>query len=123
MQIKEKIHTRSSSRKYVEWFLPISKQLKRILNDDGSFILNIKEHPSNGEEETYVLELVLEIRSKVGFGLKNIVGIRKTLFRGIGLTDLGIHGKDVCILQEDKRFKMYQDAVKVPIGEWADERF
>jgi site-specific DNA-methyltransferase (adenine-specific) len=37
------------SNKYVQWFLPITDQLKRILKEDGSFILNIKEHPSNGE--------------------------------------------------------------------------
>ncbi|MCC5619258.1 site-specific DNA-methyltransferase [Nostoc sp. CHAB 5836] len=29
--------------KYVEWFLPISQELKRVLKDDGTFILNIKE--------------------------------------------------------------------------------
>ena len=34
--------------KYVQWFLPISKELFRVLKDDGSFILNIKEHPKNG---------------------------------------------------------------------------
>jgi len=44
--------------KYVEWFLPITNHLKRILKDNGSFILNIKEHPKNGERETYVLELI-----------------------------------------------------------------
>ena len=29
--------------KYVEWFLPISKELLRVLKPDGTFILNIKE--------------------------------------------------------------------------------
>ena len=45
--------------KYQDWFLPISGQLKRVLKDDGSFILNIKEHPENGERQTYVIELIL----------------------------------------------------------------
>ena len=52
------------SAKYVEWFLPITEQLFRILKDNGSFILNIKEHPSNGERETYVLELILEMKKQ-----------------------------------------------------------
>jgi len=26
---------------YVEWFLPISNELKRVLKDDGTFILNM----------------------------------------------------------------------------------
>ena len=29
--------------KYVEWFLPISKQLLRVLKPTGTFVLNIKE--------------------------------------------------------------------------------
>jgi len=29
--------------KYVEWFLPISEQLLRILKPTGTFVLNIKE--------------------------------------------------------------------------------
>ena len=29
--------------KYVEWFLPISEQLLRVLKPTGTFILNIKE--------------------------------------------------------------------------------
>ena len=29
--------------KYVEWFLPISKQLLRVLKPSGTFVLNIKE--------------------------------------------------------------------------------
>src|SRR5487761_1245568 len=30
-------------KRYVEWFLPISEQLKRVVKPDGSFILNIKD--------------------------------------------------------------------------------
>ena len=44
---------------YVEWFLPITKELKRVLTDDGSFVLNIKEPASNGERSTFVLELII----------------------------------------------------------------
>lgn len=29
--------------KYVEWFLPISEQLLRVLKPTGTFVLNIKE--------------------------------------------------------------------------------
>lgn len=31
------------SEKYVEWFLPISNELFRVLKPDGTFILYIKE--------------------------------------------------------------------------------
>ena len=50
--------------KYVEWFLPISEQLHRILNPKGSFVMNIKEGARNGQRETYVLELILEMKKQ-----------------------------------------------------------
>jgi len=50
--------------KYVEWFLPISQQIYRILKPKGSFILNIKENVKNGERQTYVLELIIAMKEQ-----------------------------------------------------------
>jgi len=50
--------------KFVDWFLPKSEQFLRVLKDDGTFILNIKERVSNGERHTFVLNLVLEMRKQ-----------------------------------------------------------
>lgn len=50
--------------KYVEWFLPISKQLLRVLKPSGTFILNIKEKVVDGERSTYVMELILAMRKQ-----------------------------------------------------------
>src|SRR3990167_3336049 len=48
---------------YVQWFLPIAKELYRVLKPRGSFILNIKEG-ANGDRETYVLELILALKKQ-----------------------------------------------------------
>lgn len=50
--------------KYVEWFLPITRELLRVLKPTGTFILNIKEKVVDGERSTYVLELILEMRKQ-----------------------------------------------------------
>jgi site-specific DNA-methyltransferase (adenine-specific)/site-specific DNA-methyltransferase (cytosine-N4-specific) len=50
--------------KYVEWFLPISKELSRVLKPTGTFILNIKEKVIEGERSTYVMELILEMKKQ-----------------------------------------------------------
>ncbi|MDP4246983.1 MAG: DNA methyltransferase, partial [Bacteroidota bacterium] len=34
---------------YVEWFLPVSRELLRVLKPSGTFILNIKEKVVEGE--------------------------------------------------------------------------
>ena len=49
---------------YVEWFKPVSEQLKRVLRPPGSFILIIKERVHDGERATYVLELILEMKKQ-----------------------------------------------------------
>ena len=40
---------------YVEWFIPIARQLLRVLKPTGTFILNIKEKVVGGDRSTYVL--------------------------------------------------------------------
>ena len=50
--------------KYVDWFLPISAQLLRVLKPKGTFVLNIKEKVINGERSTYVMELILAMRKQ-----------------------------------------------------------
>jgi site-specific DNA-methyltransferase (adenine-specific)/site-specific DNA-methyltransferase (cytosine-N4-specific) len=45
-------------------FLPISKELLRVLKPTGTFILNIKEKVVDGERSTYVMELILEMRKQ-----------------------------------------------------------
>jgi DNA modification methylase len=47
---------------YVEWFLPISEQLLRIIKPTGTFILNIKEKCIDGERSEYVMDLVKALR-------------------------------------------------------------
>ncbi|MDR1382932.1 MAG: hypothetical protein LBJ67_03650 [Planctomycetaceae bacterium] len=66
---RKKIYGGVSPEKYVEWFLPISRELLRILKPSGTFILNIKEKVVNGERNTYVLD-VLERRPTA----QNVIG-------------------------------------------------
>ncbi|MDO8094533.1 MAG: DNA methyltransferase [Candidatus Brocadiales bacterium] len=68
--------------KYVEWFLPISKELKRALKPDGSFILNIKEKAVNGERHTYVIELILEMRKQGWLWTEEYIWHKKNCYPG-----------------------------------------
>jgi len=109
--------------KYVQWFLPIAKELYRVLKDDGSFILNIKEHPENGEREIYVLELILELRKQGWFWIEEYCWYKKNSFPGKWPNRFRDSWERCLHFTKQKDFKMYQDAVKVPIGNWAEKRF
>ena len=57
--------------KYVEWFLPISAELQRVLKPTRDrFVLNIKESVSDGERQIYVYELVLALRKQEKVALR-----------------------------------------------------
>lgn len=53
--------------KFVEWFLPIAREIKRVMKPTGSFFLNINPHIQNGEVHLYVHELVIAMRKELGF--------------------------------------------------------
>lgn len=109
--------------KYVEWFLPISKELHRILKDDGSFVLNIKEHPRNGERDTYVLELILEMKKQGWHWIEEYCWYKKNAFPGKWPNRFRDAWERCLHFTKNKQFAMYQDAVMVPMGTWAEKRF
>lgn len=68
--------------KYVEWFMPISKELLRVLKPTGSFILNIKEKVVNGERHTYVMELIIALRKQGWLWTDEYIWHKKNSFPG-----------------------------------------
>jgi len=109
--------------KYVEWFIPIAQQLHRVLKPTGSFILNIKESVRNGERETYVLELILEMRKKGWLWTEEYCWYKKNSYPGKWPNRFRDSWERCIHFTKNKRFKMYQDAVRIPIGNWAKPRF
>lgn len=110
------------ARKYVDWFLPRSAEFLRVLKPDGTFILNIKEHAENGERDTYVLELILALREQGWLWTEEFIWHKKNSYPGKWPNRLRNAWERLLQFNKRRRFKMYQDAVKIPIGEWAENR-
>lgn len=109
--------------KYVDWFAPIAQQLLRILKADGSFVLNIKEHPKNGERGTYVLELILAMKKQGWFWIEEYCWYKKNCFPGKWPNRFRDSWERCLHFTKNKKFKMNQEAVMVPIGDWSKKRF
>ncbi len=108
--------------KYVEWFLPIAAELKRVLKKEGSFILNIKERVMNGERHTYVLELILALRKQGWLWTEEYMWHKRNSYPGKWPNRFR-DGWERCLhFTKDKHFAMYQDAVRVPMGDWSQSR-
>lgn len=108
---------------YVSWFVPITAHFKRILKPRGSFILNIKEHPLNGERQTYVIELILELKKNGWLWIEEYCWYKKNCFPGKWANRFRDSWERCLHFTRQSDFAMYQDAVKVPIGDWAAKRF
>lgn len=108
--------------KYVDWFLPISKELLRVLKPKGTFILNIKEKVENGERHTYVLELIMALRQQGWLWTEEFIWHKKNSFPGKWPNRFRDSWERILQFNKSKKFNMYQDAVKVPIGDWAEKR-
>jgi site-specific DNA-methyltransferase (adenine-specific) len=107
---------------YVDWFLARSEQFKRVLTPDGSFILNIKESVDDGERSTYVLELIMALREHGWRWTEEYLWHKKNCFPGKWPNRFRDAWERCLHFTLNKKFAMYQDAVMVPIGDWAKTR-
>lgn len=108
--------------KYVEWFLPISEQLLRVLKPTGTFVLNIKEKVVEGERSTYVMELILEMRKQGWLWTEEFIWHKKNSYPGKWPNRFRDSWERLLQFNKQKHFNMYQEEVMVPMGDWAKSR-
>jgi site-specific DNA-methyltransferase (adenine-specific) len=107
---------------YVDWFLPISAELLRVLKPTGSFVLNIKERVVGGERHTYVLELIIALRKQGWLWTEEYMWHKKNSFPGKWPNRFRDGWERLLHFTKSKHFKMNQEAVRVPMGDWAESR-
>jgi len=108
--------------KYVEWFLPISKELLRVLNPTGTFVLNIKEKVVNGERSTYVIELILAMRKQGWLWTEEFIWHKKNCYPGKWPNRFRDAWERLLQFNKSRKFQMFQDEVRVPMGDWQKTR-
>jgi DNA modification methylase len=107
---------------YVQWFLPRSAEFLRVLKPTGTFVLNIKEKAVNGERHTYVIELILEMRKQGWLWTEEFVWHKKNAYPGKWSNRFRDSWERCLQFNKHRKFNMYQEAVMVPIGDWAKTR-
>ena len=107
---------------YVEWFLPIADELQRVLKPTGTFVLNIKERVMNGERHTYVLELILAMRQRGWLWTEEFIWHKKNCYPGKWPNRFRDAWERLLQFNLQRKFKMNQEAVMVPVGDWYASR-
>ena len=108
--------------KYVEWFLPRSKEFLRTLKPTGTFILNIKEKAENGERHTFVLELILALRKQGWLWTEEFIWHKKNCYPGKWPNRFRDAWERCLQFNKTRTFKMNQESVMVPMGDWRESR-
>ena len=111
-----------SAEKYVSWFLPRSEQFLRVLKPTGTFVLNIKEKVENGERHTFVIELILKLREQGWLWTEEFIWHKKNCYPGKWPNRFRDAWERCLQFNKSRKFKMNQEAVMVPMGEWAKTR-
>lgn len=111
-----------SPDEYVDWFLPKASQFLRVLKPTGTFVLNIKERVFDGERHTYVIELILRMREQGWLWTEEFMWHKKNSYPGKWPNRFRDNWERLIQFNKAKEFHMYQEAVMVPVGEWAKDR-
>ena len=107
---------------YVDWFMPKADQFFRVLKPKGTFVLNIKERVVSGERHTYVIELILEMKRRGWLWTEEFMWHKKNSYPGKWPNRFRDNWERLIQFNKEKKFQMYQDAVMVPVGDWAKHR-
>lgn len=107
---------------YVSWFIPKSHQFLRVLKPDGTFVLNIKERVVNGERHTYVIDLIKAMKDQGWLWTEEFIWHKKNSFPGKWPNRFRDSWERLLQFNKNRKFNFYQDAVMVPIGDWAKTR-
>ena len=107
---------------YVQWFLPRAEALKKCLTPDGSFVLNIKEKAVGGQRHTYVLELILALKQQGWLWVEEYCWHKKNCYPGKWPNRFRDSWERLLHFTINKQFKMRQESVMVPMGDWKTTR-
>jgi site-specific DNA-methyltransferase (adenine-specific) len=110
------------AEQYVEWFIARSEQFLRVLKPTGTFVLNIKEKVENGERHTYVLELILALRKQGWLWTEEFIWHKRNCHPGKWPNRFRDAWERCLQFNKSPQFKMNQEAVMVPMGDWANAR-
>ena len=103
---------------YSDWFIPIIKEIGRVLKNDGSFILNINDKIDNGYRSIYVYDLVVRICKETNLNLyERYFWNKKSGIPTSGEKRLNDKVEYIFHFTKSKKHKAYIDRIRIPYSE------
>ncbi len=107
---------------YVEFILSFHKQLWRVLADDGSFVLNVKDKVIKGIRHRFVWHTVEALSEKGWLCVDDYIWVKPNAMPGYWPNRLRDEWEYCFHMTKQPKFAMYQENVKQAIGNWAEKR-
>jgi site-specific DNA-methyltransferase (adenine-specific) len=107
---------------FPQFLLSFHEEFWRVLADDGSFILNIKDKVANGIRHRYVWKTIMALSDIGWYCVEDYLWYKPNAMPGFWPNRLRDEWEYCFHLTKNKDFKMFQDTVKKPIGDWAQKR-
>jgi site-specific DNA-methyltransferase (adenine-specific) len=111
-----------SPEEYPDFILSFHDQLWRVLGDDGSFVLNVKDRVVNGTRHRFVWHTVEALSEKGWLCIDDYVWVKPNAMPGYWPNRLRDEWEYCFHMTKQPKFAMYQDSVGQPIGDWAPKR-
>lgn len=119
---RKKTYGGINPERYADWFLPITSELKRVLKPTGTVVINIKERVVEGERHPYVLDIIQGMRQRHWLWTEEFIWHKRNSYPG-KWRDRFRDAWERCLqFNKMRNFAIYQEEVKVPIGDWAKTR-
>jgi site-specific DNA-methyltransferase (adenine-specific) len=107
---------------FADFFAGFHQEFWRVLADDGSFVLNIKDKVVDGVRNRYVWKTMMMLADKGWLPIDDYLWVKPNAMPGYWSNRLRDEWEYCFHLTKNKKFRMFQEAVKKPMGEWAEKR-
>lgn len=108
--------------KYAEWLLAFNDGFKRVLINDGNFVLNIKDKIVNGVRHRFVWDTIIKLSQSGWNCIDDFIWHKTNPMPGYWPTRLR-DGWEYCFhLAKEIKPYINQNAVKKPVGDWVKAR-
>lgn len=107
---------------YTEWFMTFHEPFFEALKPNGSLVINIKDKVVDGVRHRYVWQTMEALSNAGWLAIEDYIWHKPNPMPGYWPTRLS-DGWEYCFhLAKDKRPYFKHDAVRKPIGDWAETR-
>jgi len=107
---------------YPNFIASFHDEFWRVLSPQGSFVLNIKDKVVDGVRDRFVWKTIEKLASLGWLCIDDYIWTKPNAMPGYWRTRLRDEWEYCFHMSKQRDFAMYQDAVRKPIGNWADKR-